>query len=57
MGHDQIKFLTFDMFQDFFARMAILAYNKPGMRRLILNTNGTMPSPADLVETLCHICI
>ena len=54
MGKDQIKYLTFDMFQDFFARMAVLAYNKPGMRRLILNTNGLMPSPADLVETLCH---
>ena len=54
MGKDQIKYLTFEMFQDFFARMAILAYNKPGMRRLILNTNGTMPSASDLVETLCH---
>jgi hypothetical protein len=24
------------------------------MKRLIMNTNGTMPSPADLIETLCH---
>jgi len=54
MGKEQIKYLTFDMFRDFFARMAIMAYNKPGMKRLILGTTGVMPSPADLVETLCH---
>ncbi len=54
MGKDQIKYLTFEMFLDFFSRMAILAYNKPGMRRLILNANGTMPPAKDLVEILCH---
>ena len=37
--------LTFENFQDIFVRMALYAYNKPGMKRMILAVTGFFPEP------------
>ena len=53
-GESSITELDFDQFRHFVGRCAILAYNRPGMRRLILNTHGTMPSQTELVEMIAR---
>jgi len=54
LGKKALQYLSFDETKDFLSRVAILAYNRPGMRRLILNANGIMPSQKDLIETFCR---
>jgi hypothetical protein len=53
LGGSSLKDLDFDLLKQILARIAIIAYNRSGMRRLILNSNGKMPSQLELVEMLC----
>jgi hypothetical protein len=48
--------LTFDQFKDMFVRMALFAYNKVGMKRMILAVTGFFPSPSELISSLCEHC-
>ena len=52
LGEGSISTLDFDEFKDFIARAAVLAYNRPGMRRLLINSNGIMPPQSILLEML-----
>ena len=45
--------MVYDDFLEYFIRMALYIYNKPGLKRLILSTTGFMPSPTEMVECLC----
>ena len=45
--------LKFVHFQDFFVRIAIFAYNKPGLKRMILSTTGFLPQSIEIVRYLC----
>lgn len=51
-GND-CRSLPFSGFPDFLARMAVLAYNKPMLRSVIMSSEGSMPSPADICEAFC----
>lgn len=50
------RLVSFTDFKDFLARIAILAFNKPGIRRMILSNRaaegGSMPSPTELIGML-----
>ena len=51
-GYQVVTELDFNQFKEFLARCAIIAYNRPGMRRLILTSNGKMPSHEELVNMI-----
>ena len=53
-GYQVVTELDFNQFREFLARCSIIAYNRPGMRRLILNSNGQMPSHERLVEMVAR---
>ena len=48
--------LNFDQFKDVFVRMALYAYNKTGMKRLIYAVNGFFPTPKQIVQYFCQYC-
>jgi hypothetical protein len=56
IGAKVSRLVSFSDFKDFMARIAILAFNKPGIRRMILSDNTTgsamMPTAAALVGML-----
>lgn len=54
VGQKKQPNLDIEDIKDFLARGAILAYNKDGLRRLILSANTTMPTHAELVGLLCR---
>lgn len=45
--------LDFDNFKDFFIRVALCAYHKPGLKKLIISTNGFMPKNSKIIESFC----
>lgn len=45
--------LDFENFKDFFIRMALCAYHKPGLKKLIISTNGFMPKNSKIIESFC----
>lgn len=49
-----ISALNFENFQDIMIRMALYAYNKPGMKKMILAVNGFFPSPEEIVSFFCQ---
>lgn len=55
-GSKVSRLVSFTDFKDFLARIAILAFNKPGIRRMIINNRkdvgGIMPSPTELIGML-----
>lgn len=51
-----LQAMTFADFQDFFVRMALYAYSKRGMKRMIMAVNGHFPPPAMLVRYFCTYC-
>ena len=62
--HDLIAFdgsskhmlgLDFENFKDFLIRMALCAYHKPGLKKLIISTNGFMPKNSKIVESFCSV--
>ena len=48
--------MTFEDFQDLFVRMALFAYNKRGMKRMIEAVSGSFPPPEQLVKFFCTYC-
>ena len=54
LGQKPLQYLSFDETKDFLSRVALVSYNRPGMRRLILNTQGSMPSNYELIQTFCR---
>jgi hypothetical protein len=53
LGNGRVTDLDLDLLKELLARGAVLAYNRSGMRRLILNA-GLMPSQSDLIEMFCR---
>lgn len=53
-GCKPINALTFENFQDLFVRMALYAYSKPGMKKMILAVTGFFPGPQEIVLFMCH---
>lgn len=53
-GEKVSRLVSFTDFKDFMARIAILAFNKPGIRRIILSNSaqGVMPMSTELVGML-----
>lgn len=51
MGQTATKLLDFRSFKDFLGRMAVMAFNKPGMKKIILKSTGNMPSLNAQVES------
>lgn len=49
-----ISALNFENFQDIMVRMALYAYNKPGMKKMVLAVNGFFPSPEEIVAFFCQ---
>ena len=47
--------LDFDNFKDFLVRMALCAYHKPGVKKLILSINGFMTKSRHIVEAFCSL--
>eukprot|EP01036_Dinobryon_divergens_P032669 gene32669-42310_t len=45
--------LDFENFKDFLIRMALCAYHKPGLKKLIISTNGFMPKNSKIIESFC----
>lgn len=46
--------LKFEEFRPFLARLALVAYNKPGLKKIITSINGTMLSPLEQVNSLAY---
>jgi hypothetical protein len=44
--------LNLDGFKDILCRIAILTYNKPGIRKMLVSTHGAMPSITDQITGL-----
>jgi len=55
-GGTPLQALNFPQFQDMFVRMALFAYNKVGMKKMILSVTGFFPSAEDIVEAMCNHC-
>jgi hypothetical protein len=53
LGKGRVTDLDLDLLKELLARGAILAYNRSGMRRLIL-TSGSMPNQSELIEMFCR---
>ena len=51
-GESGVHYLEFEDFKDFLARLAIFAYNKPGMKMLVLKTKQFLPDAIHMVESL-----
>ena len=49
-----ISELTLEQFKTLMSKIAVLAYNRDGMRRMILQANTIMPSHEELVEMLAR---
>jgi hypothetical protein len=50
-GEPASKLIDLNHFKDLICRMAILAFNKPGMKKLIIQANGTMPTMIEQVNS------
>ena len=53
-----LQAMTFADFQDLFVRLALAAYNKRGMRKMIVAVSGSFPPPEQLVgffASYCHL--
>jgi hypothetical protein len=46
--------LKFEEFCPFLARLALVAYNKPGLKKIIVNINGSMLSPLEQINSLAY---
>ena len=55
-GGTPLQALNFPQFQDYFVRMALFAYNKVGMKRMILSVTGFFPSAEEIIEAMSHHC-
>jgi len=47
--------LDFHHFKDFLVRMALCAYHKPGLKKLIITMNGVMPKNSQIVQCFCTL--
>lgn len=52
LGQRVTRLISLENFKDILARIALLAFNKPGMKRLIIISNGVMPSIHDQIFSL-----
>lgn len=52
-GNLDMRSCRFVDFPDMLVRIAIVAYNKPMMKALLIDQYGHMPAAADLVQALC----
>ena len=51
-GKQVSRLVSFADFKDFLARIAILAFNKPGIRQMIMQDGGNMPQSTELIGML-----
>lgn len=51
-SHDATFLLNLDCFKDILSRIAVLTYNKPGIRKMLISTHGAMPSITDQIHGL-----
>jgi hypothetical protein len=52
-GLGQFKDAEFSSFKDLIVRMAIWAYQKPGLKKLIVTIEGFLPKPVEVVKCFC----
>jgi hypothetical protein len=52
LGKDALRMLDFRQFIDMLAKIAIFAYNKPGLRQVVIRLNGEMITPLQQVQAL-----
>ncbi len=52
-GLGQFKEADFHSFKELIVRMAIWAYQKPGLKKLIVTIEGFMPKPVEIVKFFC----
>ena len=55
-GGVPLQALNFPQFQDYFVRMALYAYNKVGMKKMILSVTGFFPSAEEIIDAMCTHC-
>jgi hypothetical protein len=52
-GHQGLTELDLDGFKDMFVRMAVFAYHKPGLKKLIITVDGFMPKNTKIINAFC----
>ena len=53
--HDKaLSQVNLDEGKEMIARIALFIYMRPGMKRMILSTTGSFPSPVEMVQCLVH---
>ena len=55
-GGAPLQALKFSQFQDMFVRLSLYAYNKAGMKKMILAVTGFFPTPENIIESMCQHC-
>lgn len=53
-GRGVFTVIDFDEFKDLIIRMALWAYHKPGLKKLIITLEGFMPRNAEILQSFCH---
>lgn len=51
-GLGSLRMLGFRDFVDILAKIAVFAYNKPGLRQMVLSLNGEMLTPLEQIQSL-----
>lgn len=49
-----VQVIDLDQFKDLIIRMAMWAYHKPGLKKLIITLEGFMPRNVQILESFCH---
>lgn len=53
-GRGAFVSMKFNDFKDMIVRMALLAYHKPGLKKLIISMEGFMPKNTEIVDCFCN---
>lgn len=53
-GKGSFVSMKFADFKDMIVRMALLAYHKPGLKKLIISMEGFMPKNTEIVDCFCN---